>query len=253
MNIKLYIDTVIILFQKEFKVRYKNSILGYFWSVLNPTIYALTLSFVFSTILKVRIDNFLVFVVSVIFAWQWFANSITTSPSIFVLNSALIKKINFPKTAMVVAIILQDMLHFILSLPIVFFILLQNNHILNINSLLFMPFLMFNQFILIFGISLIISSINVFIRDIERITQFVVNFLFYISSIFFPINFIPEKYLNILWINPVMYLMENWRSLILNGEINWYYLIITYIYAILIMVLGLAIYTKLKHRFPEVL
>lgn len=253
MNIKLYIDTVIILFQKEFKVRYKNSILGYFWSVLNPTIYALTLSFVFSTILKVRIDNFLVFVVSVIFAWQWFANSITTSPSIFVLNSALIKKINFPKTAMVVAIILQDMLHFILSLPIVFFILLQNNHILNINSLLFMPFLMFNQFILIFGISLIISSINVFIRDIERITQFVVNFLFYISSIFFPINFIPEKYLNILWINPVMYLMENWRSLILNGEINWYYLIITYIYAILIMVLGLVIYTKLKHRFPEVL
>lgn len=253
MNIKLYIDTVIILFQKEFKVRYKNSFLGYLWSILNPTIYALMLSVVFSSILKVKIDNFLVFVVSVIFAWQWFANSVTTSPMIFVLNSPLIKKINFPKTAMVVAIILQDMTHFILSMPVIFFILTSNNQPIHLSSLFLMPAMMLNQFLIIFGISLILSSVNVFVRDIERITQFTVNFLFYVSSIFFPVSFIPEEYRPVLGLNPMMYLMENWRNLITRGEIDWYYYAITIIYGTMLMAAGMAVYNRLKYRFAEVL
>lgn len=252
-KIKIYIDTVLVLLHKEIKVRYKNSFLGYLWSVLNPLIYALTLSFVFAGIMKVKIDNFFPFIMSVIFSWQWIANSVNTSPTIFISNAGIIKKVNFPKTALVVAVICQDMIHFILSIPVVLIFLIYSGVDFKIGALLNLPFMILNQFVFIFGLSIIFSSINVFFRDIERIVMFMTNFLFYVSSVLFPVEMIPEKYKLIFQFNPVVYLMENWRNLMIKGEIVWDIYFHSLVLAVFISAIGLFIYNKVKYKFAEVL
>lgn len=253
ISLKIYIDTVIVLLHKEMKVRYKNSFLGYLWSVLNPLIYALTLSFVFAGIMKVKIDNFFPFIMSVIFAWQWIANSINTSPNIFISNAGIIKKVNFPKTALVIAVILQDMVHFILSVPVVILFLLYSGLEIKIYTFVYLPMMMFSQFILIFGAALIFSSINVFFRDIERIVMFLTNFLFYVSSVLFPVDVIPEKYKSFFELNPLVHIMENWRNVMTKGTIIWEYYAQSLVMGVIISVVGLYVYNKLKYRFPEVL
>lgn len=252
-SLKIYIDTISVLLHKEIKVRYKNSLLGYLWSILNPLIYALTISFVFAGIMKVKIDNFLPFIISVIFAWQWVANSINTSANIFISNAGIIKKVNFPKTALVISAIMQDMIHFILSIPVVMLFLILNNLDLKLKGLIYIPLMIVNQFVFIFGLALIFSSINVFFRDIERIVMFLTNFLFYVSSIFFPVSMIPDEYKKFFELNPLVYIMENWRNTILNGYIIWDYYIHSMLLGVFITLIGLFIYNKLKYRFAEVL
>jgi lipopolysaccharide transport system permease protein len=252
-SLKYYKDLVLALTQKELKVRYKRSFLGYLWSIANPLALALVFFIAFKIFMKIPIENYALFLISGLFPWQWFSNSVNSSAMVFVSNASLIKKVNFRREVLVLATVLNDMLHFVLSIPVIVLFILLYGLKLNFSWLIGIPILICIQFLISFGVSIAISAINLFFRDIERIVSIFIILMFYITPIIYSEDMVPDKYNALLTLNPLSILMISWRNLFLHGTINFNNIIIAFIYSLVIASVGYTIFKKLRWKFAEVL
>lgn len=248
-----YKDLVVALTQKELKVKYKRSFLGYIWSIANPLALSLVFFIAFKVVMKVQIENYTLFLISGLFPWQWFANSVNGSAMVFVANSSLIKKVNFRTDALVVAAVLNDMLHFILSIPVIVFFLFFYGLNPHLSWLVGIPALLVTQFVLIFGFSIAVSAINLFFRDIERIISILTTLMFYVTPIIYSEDMVPAHYKTLILLNPLSVLMVNWRKLFMKGIIDFNAVILSFIYSLIVLAAGYFIYRKLRWKFAEVL
>ncbi|HEY9647306.1 MAG TPA: ABC transporter permease [Chroococcidiopsis sp.] len=248
-----YRDLVFILVQKEIKVRYKGKILGYLWSIANPLAYGCIYYIVFSLIMQVQIPNYPLVLMSGLFPWQWFSNAVGSSPRLFLGNASILKKINFPRSLISLAIMLNHMIHFLLSIPVIFLFLFIYRQAPTLDWLYGFPMLLVIQLIMVFGVSLFLASINVFVRDLERLSSILMTFVFYFTPIIYPLDLVPHRYKFLLAANPVAPLIICWRELILKGKLDWAYLGISALYAVLFFALGYYVYRKLSPKFAEAL
>ncbi len=252
-QVRYYFDLVTTLTKKEIKIRYRNSILGYLWSVLHPLSLAVVFYVAFKLIMKINVENYTVFLIAGLFPWQWFANSVNASAGIFIGNASLIKKLNFPKSVLPLSVLLNDAVHFILSIPVIaLFVAIYHIHI-KLSWIYGIPVLIVIQLIFTYGLCLAISSINLFFRDMERIVLIFTTLLFYFTPIFYPETMVPAKYQVLIKLNPLACLMINWRNLFLTGTLDISYLYISLIYSVISLLAGYALFRKLSIRFAEVL
>jgi len=251
-NLENYRDLLLVLLQKEVKVRYKSKVLGYLWSIASPLAFAFVYYIAFSGILRVRVEGYPLILMSGLFPWQWFGNSVGTAPKLFLNNATIIKKVNFPRNIIPLATVMNHMVHFVLSLPVIVLFMMVYHKPISISWLYGMPMMILIQLVTVYGISLILASLNLFLRDIERLTQIVMTFAFYFTPIIFTLDMIPEEYRYLIPFNPAAPLMINWRYLILDGTVDFYYLGISVAYAIAFLLLGTAVYNKLSWKFAEV-
>lgn len=255
MNLKAqyYLDLIIILTQKEMKVKYKNSFLGYLWSVANPLAFAFVFFIAFKVVMKVQMEDYALFLIAGLFPWQWFANSVTGSPSIFLSNASIIKKVNFPRQALSFASVLQDMFHFVLAIPVIIIFMFIYHKPISPLWFIGIPILLIIQFLFTYGLCLLISSVNLFFRDLERLTSIFTTLLFYFTPVIYSEKMIPEKYEHLINLNPIGPLMISWRNLFLYGTLDISSLIISFVYGVLILSIGLSVYNKLSWKFAEIL
>lgn len=248
-----YKDLIIVLTQKELKVRYKNNVLGYLWSIANPLAFAFVFFVAFKVVMRIQMEDYTLFLIAGLFPWQWFSNSVTSSSGIFIGNASIIKKIRFPRNIIPLSIVLQDMIHFILSIPVIIVFLFIYKKTPSLTWLYGIPILLFLQLLLTYGASLIISSTNLFFKDIEKLTFIFTTFVFYFTPIIYPETMIPDKYKPFININPIAPLMISWRNLFLSGSLELSYLMVCLAYSIIIFMSGYIIYRRLSWRFAEVL
>jgi lipopolysaccharide transport system permease protein len=248
-----YLDLILVLTAKEIKLRYSNNVLGYLWSIANPLIFALVYNFAFKVAMKVSIENYGLFLITGLFPWQWFSNSVTMSPRVFIYNASLIKKINFPRDTLVLVMVLQDMIHFMLSIPILWIFLIARGGMPAPLSIVVIPLLLALQFFITYGLSLAIASLNPFFRDLEKISSIAVSLLFFCTPIVYSPEMIPGKYTIMFLLNPLASLMICWRNILIHGRLDFHYLGITVAYAILFFSLGHFIYRKISWKFAELL
>jgi len=255
MNTRLryYIDLVAVLTEKELKIRYKSSILGYLWSVAHPLALALVFYIAFKIVMKVEMEDYVLFLICGLFPWQWFANSVNASPILFLGNTSIIKKIRFPRQFLPLALVLQDMVHFLMSIPVIIFFLFLYRHTPYISWVYGVPLLLLFHFFTVYGISLAISSLNLFFRDLERLTYIGTMLLFYFTPVIYHEAMIPQRYHVLMYLNPMAPLIMGWRNLFLYGSLNWGNVFICLTYAFFIGLAGYLIYSKLSWRFAEVL
>jgi lipopolysaccharide transport system permease protein len=145
------------------------------------------------------------------------------------------------------------MIHFILSIPVVALFLFLYGRSPSFSWLYGIPILLFLQLLLTYGISLAGSSINLFFRDLERLINIFTMFIFYFTPIIYSEDMIPEKYRNLLALNPVAPLMVSWRSLFLKGTLDRELVFHSLMYGTLFFLFGYAVYKKLSYRFAEAL
>lgn len=252
-SLEYYIDLTWVLTIKEIKVKYKNSFLGYLWSILHPLLLATVYYFAFKLVLKLPIKEFTLFILLGLFPWQWFSNSVMTSASTLLSNASLIKKVNFPRWVIPLANVLNDTVHFILSLPILIGLALFYKKNPSITWIYGIPLLVLIQFFLTFGIALIISSINLFFRDLERFVSIGLNVLFYLTPIVYNSQLIPNKYKIYFLLNPLYGLIESWHSLILTNIVDRYLISLSLSESLLIFFIGFFIFRKLSWKFAEIL
>jgi lipopolysaccharide transport system permease protein len=242
-----------VITQKELKSKYKNNVLGYFWSIAHPLAFAVVFYIAFKIVIKIPLQDYMVFLISGLFPWQWLATSVGTAPTVFLANVSIIKKVNFPRNIIPFTIVLQDMIHFVLSIPVIVLFMLIYNITPGWIWLAGIPLLLIIQFIFIYGIALAISSLNLFFRDLERLTGIFITLAFYFTPIIYPETMIPAKYVKLVNLNPLTPLMVSWRNLFLHNQLDFMQLTISAAYALLFLTIGLIIYKKLSWKFAEVL
>jgi lipopolysaccharide transport system permease protein len=247
-----YRDLIFLLVQKELKVRYKNKFLGYLWSIASPLASALVYFVAFKIVMKVMVPDYPLVLIAGLFPWQWFGNSVGSSPSFFLTNSWIIKKVNFPTNLLPLCSILNHMIHYVISIPVIVVFLFIYNRAPSITWLYGVPLLLIIQFTTLYGIGLIFASVNLFFRDIERLVNILMQFLFFLTPILYVPEMIPEGYRKIILFNPASPLIISWKELFLSGKIEPQYVLVSFLYSIFFLVLGLFVHRKLSWRFAEI-
>jgi len=248
-----YRDLVVALTHKELKVRYKRSFLGYLWSIANPLALALVFFIAFKVFMKIPIENYTLFLIAGLFPWQWFLNSVNSSAMVFIGNATLIKKMHFRHEVLVVATILNDMLHFILSIPVIILFLFIYGMQPSVMWLVGIPVLLIVQFIITMGFSLAVSALNLFFRDIERIVFIFTSLMFYMTPIIYSEEMVPAQYRTLILSNPLSILFISWRNLLMHGVLGVKDTALALMYSLIVFSIGYLVYRKLKWRFAEVL
>jgi lipopolysaccharide transport system permease protein len=229
-------------------------VLGYIWSIVHPLAFAFVFFMAFKIVMRIQMEGYAVFLIAGLFPWQWLSNSVNASPMVFLGNASLIKKAYFPRNILPLATVLQDMIHFLLSIPVIVLFLFIYHKSPSFSWFYGIPLLLVIQLLMTYGLSLIISSINLFVRDLERLTSIFVTLLFYLTPIIYPDTMIPERYKTLaLFANPLSSLMVSWRNLFLNGSLELSLVIASFIYGLFILMIGYLIYAKLSWKFAEAL
>jgi len=240
-----------VLARTQLKIRYKNAALGYLWSLAHPLAFAGVFYFVFQVVMKSNRPDMAAFLVTGLFPWQWVSNSTVQGTSIFISNASLVKKVAFPRYMLPLSMVLQDGWHFLLALPVQLLIVLASGHAPSLAWIPGLPLLLLLQGGVLFGIALIVGSINMFLRDIEHLVHILMMMLFYGTPIVYDLAQVPGTYRPILQLNPFTPLISCWRSLLLEGRLDWSEIGVLALAAAVLIAVGGAIYNKLSPRFAE--
>ena len=250
---RYYTDLILTLTQKEIKVKYKKSFLGYLWSLLNPLSMAVIYYFAFKMVLKIPIESFTLYLITGLFPWQWFSNSVASSSVSLLGNASLIKKVNFPRYFIPLSNVLNDAFHFALSLPVIVgFVLLYKIHP-TLEWIYGIPLTMLSQFLITYGFSLFMSSVNLFFRDLEKLVGIFLNILFYATPIIYTSELIPKEVKNYMLLNPMYAVVEEWHLIFMKGTFDWWFFAVSLSHGLIIFFVGFVIFKKLSWRFAEVL
>ena len=249
------------LFIRDIASRYRGSMLGLLWSFIQPLLMLCVYSFVFSIVFKARwgIDTagnrgaFSIIMFCGMALYTVFAESISMNCGIIVSNSNFVKKVIFPLEILPLA---QTSASFFLGL--VWFVLLFLGVVFVFGKLSFtmflLPLILAELFLFTLGISYFVASLGVYIRDTPYVVGVVLQILFFMTPIFYPIAAVPERYRWPLQINPLTTMIEETRKIFLYGQLpDWKFLGISFLISLIVCQLGVAWFSKTKKGFSDVL
>jgi lipopolysaccharide transport system permease protein len=247
-----YRDLVAVLVAKEFKVRYKSTFFGYAWSVLHPLAFAGVFYIMFKIIVRIKMDDYVLFLICGLFPWQWFQNSVNASNFSFLNNASLIKKVKFPRAFLALAGVLNDTIHFVISIPVIAIFMVCYGKYPSLSWLWQIPVLAAITFTFTYGASLLVATCNLFFRDLERLTIILTMLWFYLTPILYPVEMIPPKYVWALYANPMTPVIVCWRKIFLEGVLPFDFCLAGACMAGLVYIAGRNVYTALQWRFAEI-
>lgn len=255
-NLKLmwqYRELLWNLAHREINQRYKQSVLGYWWVILNPFFQLVVMSFVFSTVLKVPSQGvpFIIFLTVGLLPWNLFTASLASSTNALVGNSSLITKIYFPREILVYSTIIAKIVDFLLSciVLVAFFIFF---HTIITPTLLWVPLIFLIQMIFTAGLSLMLAAFNLFYRDIQYLLNLIILLWMYLTPVMYPVEIIPERYRFVFSLNPMSVIINAYRQTILGGgQPNISSLTIAFIMSLFVFALGFYIFKKLEGQFAD--
>lgn len=240
-----------ILVWKDLKLRYKNTVFGYLWSLANPLVSGAVLFIAFEYTLKSPVENFFLYLLSGLFPWQFFVNCTVQSAEVFLRDRDLLKKVIFPRFMLVLAMVGHNAAHFIMALPVLLLALFWQQNFFTL-SLLYIPVLVVNQGVLAIGVSLAIGTLNLFFRDMANLTVVLTNLWFYATPVIYKSSMLPEQYRWLFFINPMTPVIELWHGVLLTGTIDWLLLLYSSAVNLVVLTSGVWIYRHWEERFAEV-
>lgn len=217
VNFSKYRFLLTELVKKDIKVKYKDSILGLFWSFLNPLLTMIVLVLVFGFLFGGRgsgIPNFAIYVLIGRLSLDLFTKGTKSAMNAIRRNKNIIKKLYVPKYMFVLAAIISELINFLISLVVLIMVMIvTQNPFAWIDLISFIPVLFL--FIFTIGAGLILATATSFFTDIKYLFDVFTMLLMYGSAVFYPINIIPEKYQLVFYLNPVYVAIEGFRDAIL--------------------------------------
>lgn len=236
---------------KEIRGKYKGSFLGVLWSFVNPLLMTLVYAIVFPFILKGGQEHYITFLIIGILAWNWFTVVISQGTFCIIGNGGIIKKVYFPREILPISVVTSGLVNYLISLPIILIFLLFSGIGLSW-YLLALPLVIITQYILMLGIIFITSAVNVYIRDAEYIINFIVQMLFYATPVLYSTTLFPENIRWILYLNPMTTIINSYRDIFYYQQLpDIKMLLIVLLISILILIVGINVFRKLKKGFAE--
>jgi lipopolysaccharide transport system permease protein len=242
---------------RELKARYRGSVLGFFWSFINPLALLLIYSFVFKYFLTQRGDPNLppyeVFLFCGLLPWTWFSSSLLESSGVLISGGNLIKKVLFPAEVLPIVTVLANMVHFFLGLPILFGFIVYNGIPLHLNELGWLPVVILVQLILTLGFALILSALTVHFRDLRDILQNLMSFWFFTTPIIYRYTDMPESVMRWLNLNPFTHIAITYQEILyFPGPVGHaFWLLVLGGISIVFFLFGYFVFDRLRDTFAE--
>lgn len=236
---------------KDFRGKYKKSILGVLWSFLNPLFQLLIYSIVFPYIMGNKIENYTVFLIVGLMPWTFFNNTIIQSAACIVTNGGIIKKVYFPREILPISTLTSNLINFLITEFIVFIALFVCGIGIG-KSIIMFPVILVLQYILQMGFAFIFSSITVFVRDVEYIINIFMMLMFYLCPIVYEANMLPDELLKYFKLNPMFEIINLYRQILYEKQMPDLMLIIKlFVICIVVLIVGYMLFKKLQKRFAE--
>ena len=246
---------------RDLKVRYKNSVLGILWSLLNPLLMTLVFTLVFTLMIPSDIDDYPVFFMCGFLPWSFFSTAVTGGTGSIVDNAHLIKKVYFPKEILPLSDTLANLVNFAVALIVLFAMMLVFRRPLTL-AVLLLPLIILAQAMFTLGMALLLATANVFYRDTQHILEILMQAWFFLTPIFYPITILPEsaQFLGMtvnvqLWarrLNPMASLVASYRDVLYRGvPTGWDFFLRTFVTCALVLLVGYLVFARFSPVFGE--
>lgn len=256
-------DLLRALVRRDLEARYKGSILGNLWPLLNQLSQLLIYTYVFSVVLKVKLSlkgvpennfTFGLWLFAGLLPWIAFSSGLIQAANSVVAQPNLVKKVVFPLALLPLVPTLSTFIESSFGLMALIFFVAVSTHTLH-STLALLPFIWLTQLLLTAGLGYLMAGLTVFLRDIPQTLAVILNIWLYLTPILYPAKAIPEEWRNLVfWLNPMTAIAEVYRDLVLVGEVkHWGEWGVTTVISAIVFCIGFSVYKRLRPAFADVL
>ncbi|MGD1152451.1 MAG: ABC transporter permease [Syntrophales bacterium] len=249
-----YRELLRFLTVRDIKVRYKQTVLGGLWAILQPFMSMVVFTIFFGILAKIPSDNipYPIFVYTALLPWQFFSNGISNAANSVVASSNLVSKVYFPRIIIPAASLGSGLLDFFVAF-IILIVMMFHYGIYPGWGLFLLPLLMLGVIIATLGIGMMLSALNVAYRDFRYVIPFLVQFWLFATPVIYPSSIIPEHWRWLINLNPMAGLVTSFRSSLLNTAFMWHDLLISLSVSVVLFIAGIAYFTAMERRFADII
>lgn len=254
-----YKDLLFLLVRRDLVAQYKQTILGPLWYFIQPILTTLTYTLIFGNVAGISTDGLpkLLFYLSGVTCWRYFAECLTKTSNTFTQNAQMFGKVYFPRAIMPMSITITNLVMFGIQLLLFFAIyvyyITSGRFPVSVQpAIILFPVLLLIMMLLGLGFGFVLSALTTKYRDLKFLITFGVQLLMYGAPVIYPLSTIPEKYKMFILANPMTSIIESFRYMFLGtGTLNYYYLGYSCGFALILFVFGLAIFNRTEKNFMD--
>lgn len=249
-----YRELLLALTQRDIKVRYKQTVLGAGWAILQPTLMMLVFTIFFGNLAKLPTDGYPypIFVFAALLPWIFFANAVSNAGNSLVGSAHLVSKVYFPRVIIPIASIGGCLIDFLVAGIVMIALMFWYGLGWSLNLLAVIP-LTAGVVMTALGIGMLLSALIVTYRDFRYVIPFLVQFWMFATPVVYPASMVPAEWRPLLHLNPMSGLIEGFRSALLGAPFDLAALAISLSVAVLLFVAGLAYFERMERRFADVI
>ena len=237
------------IIKKNFSSKYKGSVLGVMWTIVSPLLMMALFTIIFSTIFGRNIANYPVYFLCGWCTYNFFSSAISASMRSLKGNQNILQRTPASKYIFVLGSILSEFLNYIIMIVMLFGVMLVTHAPFHFPAMLFSFIPIFSMLIMIIGLGLILSIANVYYTDVQHLWSVLSMFLMYASAIFYPMGIIPEPYRHYLMLNPIYWIIDQFRCFIYHGIIPYnVYISNSLLMSFIILIVGIIIFKKYESK-----
>lgn len=250
-HIRYSYDLLHVMVFRDIKLRYRRSIVGIGWSLINPLAELIILGFVFGTLLPINIPHYTAFLFTGLLAWNWFAGALDGATVIIANNPPLVKLPGFPIALLPIATLTTHFIHFLIALPILLLFLFLDDLDLT-TAILTSPLIMGIQFIFTLSLGYFLAALQVNFRDTQYLLSIALKLGFFVTGIFFDPATIDKEYEWFFRLNPMTVLITAYRKVFIEGMLpEPLPLTILAIVSMILLFFGLSFFNRAGETFAE--
>lgn len=246
-------ELLYFLIWRDLKVRYKQTLLGVSWVVLQPILMTLVFAVFLGKIARVPSGNvpYVLFLYSGLLPWTFFTNAVSTSSHSLIASAQMITKVYFPRSLVPLAAVLVRLSDFLAASVILFVLMVYYGRAFT-SAMLLLPFLILHLTLLALGLGLLFAALNVKYRDIGTVLPVLLQLWLFASPVIYPATFVPAKWKWLYELNPLTGLISGFRAALLNAGFEWRALLVSLGITLALLVYSTFVFKRMEDEFADV-
>lgn len=247
-----YREMIYSLVKRDLRGRYKGSALGFLWTFLNPLFQLIVYTIVFSIIMRMPYEKYYLFLFVALIPWIFFSTSVVGGAACVWSQKDMVNKIYFPREVLPISYVVCQLINMLLSFIVIFGVLIFTGHGISLEAIAYLPVVVIVEFLLALGITMLVSSVTVFLRDVEYILNILIMAWQFLSPVMYGVDLVPENIRPVFLANPMTSILMVYRDIFYYKQVpDIRTLLLATLMGVVILVVGIFTFEKLKRHFSE--
>lgn len=247
-----YREMIYSLIKRDLRGRYKGSVLGFLWTFLNPLFQLIVYTIVFSVIMRMPYDKYYLYLFVALIPWIFFSTSVVGGAGCIWAQKDMVNKIYFPREVLPISFVVCQLINMLLSFIVIFAVLIVTGHGIRLAAIAYLPVVIVVEFLFALGITMLVSAVTVFLRDIEYILNIIIMAWQFLSPVMYGVDMVPEEIRPIFSLNPMTSILVVYRDIFYYKQVpDIRTLLLATVMGVVILAIGVFTFEKLKKNFSE--